>query len=148
MSEPTQEQPEVTPTVTTAPAGSRWSRIPDHLGRARTSTVVLGVLFVALFTLYLYIRPDTPGATAATTGDQTSVSTPAPAPETSAAPTTEEPTTSGTTPEESTPTEEPTTTAAPTDTTTQAPATTRSTVTPTPTGTTAVPTPTLASPTG
>jgi hypothetical protein len=132
MSEPTQEQPEVTPTVTTAPAGSSWSRIPDHLGRARTSTVVLGVLFVALFTLYLYIRPDTPGATAATTGDQTSVSTPAPAPETSAAPTTEEPTT----------------TAAPTDTTTQAPATTRSTVTPTPTGTTAVPTPTLASPTG
>jgi hypothetical protein len=59
MTEPTREQPSVTPTVTTAPARSRWhmSRIPPHLGPARTSTVVLAALFLAIGTLYLNIRP-------------------------------------------------------------------------------------------
>ena len=65
--EPTPDRVQ-TPTVSTAPAGGenppagpRWwhrSALPDHLGRARTSTVVLSVLFVADFALYLTVRPD------------------------------------------------------------------------------------------
>ncbi len=66
-----------TPTVSTAPTSGetppvepRWwhrSALPDHLGRARTSTVVLSVLFVAVFALYLNVRPDvrTPGTSPA-----------------------------------------------------------------------------------
>ena len=104
MSDPTQEQPAVTPTVSTDPARSRWhvSRIPAHLGRARTSTVVLAVLFLAIGTLYLNIRPATTGtATAGTTGNRAPASTSAPAREptatTTPAPetTTEQPTTTG-----------------------------------------------------
>jgi len=34
--------------------------VPHHLGRARTSTVVLALLFVGLYTLYLYVRPPDP----------------------------------------------------------------------------------------
>lgn len=61
------------PTVRSAPAagnsmspdvapGSRWwSAVPRHLGRARTSTVVLGLLFVGVFALYLNVRPPDPG---------------------------------------------------------------------------------------
>src|SRR3712207_8438700 len=56
--QPTGEQP----TVTTAPATRRsglWQgRIPAHLGRARTSTVVIGCLFVLLFALHVMVRPD------------------------------------------------------------------------------------------
>jgi hypothetical protein len=65
MSEPTAEQPSVAPTVSTAPAHSRWrvSKLPSHLGRARTSTLVLVVLFLAIGALYLNIRPPTPGTT-------------------------------------------------------------------------------------
>ncbi|MDP9461262.1 MAG: hypothetical protein M3Q22_13780, partial [Actinomycetota bacterium] len=59
MSEPTQEQPQVTATVSPAPPPkSRWDAIPHHLGRARTSTVVLSVLFLAIGALWLNIRPD------------------------------------------------------------------------------------------
>jgi hypothetical protein len=71
MSEPTAEQPAVSPSVSTDPARSRWhfSRIPSHLGRARTSTVVLAILFLAIGTLYLNIRPETPvTATTSNTG--------------------------------------------------------------------------------
>jgi cytoskeletal protein RodZ len=143
MTEPTREQPEVTPAVTTAPAGSGWSRIPDHLGRARTSTVVLSLLFVAIFALYLNIRPDPPVVTPAGTGTPAQVSTPAPAPETSASPTSVAP--ESTTEESTTPsTEEPTTSAVPTDTSTSTP----TTAAPTPTGTTPVPAPTVTSPAG
>jgi hypothetical protein len=56
------------PTVSTAPSGGaaearhtswwHWDALPHHLGRARTSTVILAVLFLAVFTLYLYVRPD------------------------------------------------------------------------------------------
>lgn len=59
------------PSVSTAPSGGgtapatapatgrwRWSALPDHLGRAQTSTVILSVLFVAVFALYLSVRPD------------------------------------------------------------------------------------------
>ncbi len=47
--------------TTSAPPASRWwhwHALPDHLGRARTSTVILSVLFLAVFTLYLNVRPD------------------------------------------------------------------------------------------
>jgi hypothetical protein len=157
VSEPTQEQPEVTPAVTTQPAGSGWSRIPDHLGRARTSTVVLTVLFVAVFVLYLYIRPETPGTVpAGTTSNPAPVSTTAPAPKTSATSTSVAPETtqsestqSESTQSESTarstPTAGPTTSAVPTRTTPSAPETTTA---PTPTGATSLPTPTGSTPTG
>jgi len=109
---PTTEQPEVAPTVTTAPARAGWQRIPDHLGPARTSTVILGVLFLAIFALYLNIRPETPGAAGTgTTGTVTDTPVPSTtveptAPSTTVTPTTreEEPTTT----EESTTSSEPT----------------------------------------
>ncbi len=57
-----------TPTVSTAPTSGtaeprhtswwHWDALPHHLGRARTSTVILSVLFVGIFTLYLNVRPD------------------------------------------------------------------------------------------
>ena len=59
MTEPTQEQPQVTATVSpAAPPKSRWDAIPHHLGRARTSTVILSVLFLGIGALWLNIRPD------------------------------------------------------------------------------------------
>lgn len=137
MTEPTQEQPAAGPTVSTAPARSRWrkSRIPAHLGRARTSTVVLSVLFLAIGTLYLNIRPDTTGA--ATTGTSNEVpaqvTDPVPVPTTT---TTPEPTV-----EEPTPTVETTTPGLPTGLSTSE-ETTGSTP-PAPTGT--APEPTLPS---
>ncbi|SEK94020.1 serine/threonine protein kinase [Blastococcus sp. DSM 46786] len=66
------------PTVSTAPAAAPgspadsaspaprhgwWAAIPRRLGRARTSTVVLAVLFVAVFALWLNVKPPAPGAT-------------------------------------------------------------------------------------
>jgi cytoskeletal protein RodZ len=142
MSEPTAEQPVVTPEVTTAPAGGRWSRIPHQLGRARTSTLVLGVLFLAIFALYLNIRPETTGTATTDTGNTAPVQAPASTSE-SATPTTTAP---ETTQEQPTTTEEPTTTSAPTETS-EPEGTTESTA-PTPAGTSTVPTPTLTSPAG
>jgi cytoskeletal protein RodZ len=147
MSEPTQEQPAVTPTVSTAPERSRWhvSRIPGHLGRARTSTVVLAVLFLAIGTLYLNIRPETTGTATTETGNQVPASTTAPAPEPTAT-TTPAP---ETTTEQSTTTAESTTTGGSTDTTTPE-GTTESTL-PTPTATTtppALPSATVSPPPG
>jgi outer membrane biosynthesis protein TonB len=136
----TVEQPVVeAPSVSTAPPPSRphrwWSSIPSHLGRARTSTVVMAALFLAIGALYLNVRPDpvAPGNTGTTVQTPTTprTTTPAPtttAPETTApAPTTEElptptedlPTTTTTTepPVETTePTPEPTPTEEPTGT--------------------------------
>lgn len=72
MSTPDRDRTTTTPagpTVSTAPAGADsttpdvapgspwWSHVPRHLGRARTSTLVLGVLFVAVFVLWLNVRP-------------------------------------------------------------------------------------------
>jgi cytoskeletal protein RodZ len=142
MSEPTAEQPVVTPEVTTAPAGGRWSRIPHHLGRARTSTLVLGVLFLAIFALYLNIRPETTGTATTDTGNTAPVQAPASTSE-SATPTTTAP---ETTQEQPTTTAEPTTSSAPTETS-EPEGTTESTA-PTPAGTSTVPTPTLTSPAG
>ncbi|MCW2698225.1 MAG: putative polymerase sigma factor [Modestobacter sp.] len=52
----TADQP--APTTDAPPPVSFWrQKVPAHIGRARTSTIVLGVLFVALFALYLGIRP-------------------------------------------------------------------------------------------
>lgn len=66
---PTPEQV-ATPTISTAPSGGtaearhtswwHWDALPHHLGRARTSTVILSLLFLAIFTLYLNVRPDAP----------------------------------------------------------------------------------------
>ena len=136
----TEERPAVTPEVTTAPAGSAWSRIPDHLGRARTSTVILSVLFLAIGTLYLNIRPDTTGAATTGTSNEAPVQTTTPLPTTTTT-TTPEPTV-----EEPTPTEEPTTTSAPTATT--APEATTGSSAPTQTGTSTLPTPTITTPAG
>ena len=110
MSEPTREQPAVTPEVSTR---SPWhvSRIPAHLGRARTSTVVLAVLFLAIFALYLYIRPDTTGA--ATAGTGTSVPAGPTAPASRPAPTTTP--APETTQDRPTPTDQPTTTGSATE---------------------------------
>lgn len=71
MSTPGNEPPAeqvATPSVSTAPTSGtaeaphtswwHWDALPHHLGRARTSTVILSVLFLAIFTLYLNVRPD------------------------------------------------------------------------------------------
>jgi cytoskeletal protein RodZ len=125
MTEPekrTAEQSVVEPSVSTAPARDGWrSRIPAHLGRARTSTVVLSVLFLAIFALYLNIRPETTGTVATTTSDTGTVqpvpTTTTPAPETTAEPTPTPTTTTPRTTSEPTTSAEPTTTEGPTETT-------------------------------
>src|SRR6476661_4077377 len=104
MSEPTREQPAV-PVESTPRSPWHVSRIPGHLGRARTSTVVLGVLFLAIFALYLYVKPDTTAAVTGGTGTQVPASPTAPAPRTTAPTTTPVPTR-----DQPTPTSEPTTT--------------------------------------
>lgn len=110
--EPTREQPG--PQLSTAPATGRrriWPsrRVPGHIGRARTSTVVLAVLFVAFFALWIGVRPVTTSSTVVPATTDTSVIAPVPAPATTAEPTTSSaPTTS----------ESPTTTSRSTTTTT------------------------------
>ena len=102
----TAERPVVeTPSVSTAPPPSRplgrWSAIPSHLGRARTSTAVMAVLFLAIGALYFNVRPDperpgTAGSTVETTEPArttappatTAPGTTAPLPTTEEAPTT------------------------------------------------------------
>ena len=53
-----------------------WKRLPHHLGRARTSTVILSVLFLAIFTLYLNVRPDDPGTRTTPAGGGSDVEAP------------------------------------------------------------------------
>ena len=145
--DPTREQPVVEPTVSTEPAPGRprgwWSAIPRHLGRARTSTVIIALLFLAIGTLYLYVKPDP--VASAPAGDTGEVTEPAPTtpvdptttPPTSTQPaptTTVDPTTAPSTPE--VPTTEstvPTTESVPPPTTETAPVPTVPT-TETPTG--------------
>jgi len=127
--EPTAEQPAVAPTVSTDPQPGPWhiSRIPSHLGRARTSTLVLGFLFLAIGALWLNIRPEEPSPLTTPASNTGTEQQPIPvvptttAPETTAEPTTEapEPTTAPTTSDEPTATRSPTgtTTAEPTGTT-------------------------------
>ncbi|WP_448615155.1 hypothetical protein [Modestobacter sp. URMC 112] len=54
-----------------APASFWRQRVPARIGRARTSTVVLGVLFVVLATLYVLVRPDVEYTTVTTETGQT-----------------------------------------------------------------------------
>jgi len=140
------------PSVSTAPAQGpargRFSRIPSHLGRARTSTVVLAVLFVAIFALYLQIKPAEPGTASTSTDTGTEQPAPAPAPTTTAPETPVEPTTSApettsvpTTEAEPTTSEEPTDTSVPAETSQSPQPTTAA-------PTTRAPAPTTASPTG
>jgi len=110
MSEPTREQPPVPPEPTTTRSPWHVSRIPAHLGRARTSTVVLGILFLAIFALYLQVKPNTTAAVTSGTGNQVPASPVAPAPRTTAPTTTPEPTQ-----EQPTPTGAPTTTSSATE---------------------------------
>jgi hypothetical protein len=133
------------PSVSTAPAHSRWRNLPSHLGRARTSTLVLGFLFLAIGALYLNVRP--PPTVTAPAGGGSSVEQPV-EPTATVVPTTTtpaEPTT--TTPAEPTSTEptsaEPTSTE-PTEPSTPSRTTSRS---PTPTGS-PEPVPTTSAPTG
>jgi cytoskeletal protein RodZ len=91
------EPPRELSVSTAPPAAPRrwWSAVPHHLGRARTSTVVLVLLFVGLYTLYLYVRPPEPAGTVPATDStvQTPVA-PAPVlPTETAEPTTTAPTT-------------------------------------------------------
>ena len=128
--EPPQDQPAAGPTISTAPPRARWQwgSIPSHVGPARTSTVILAVLFLAIGVLYLNVRPETTGTTSR--GSGTGVESPAPQ-RTTVAPTTAVPAT--TTPVPTTATEEPTTeptatseptTTVPEETTTAVPTTT------------------------
>ncbi len=89
MTGPTAEQPQVTATVSPAvPPRSRWGAIPHHLGRARTSTVVLSVLFLGIGTLWLNVRP-TENQPAGTAGVEQPVAPVNPVVPTTPAPTTE-----------------------------------------------------------
>jgi cytoskeletal protein RodZ len=99
MSERAGERPDEQPKVTTEPARSGWSALPRHLGRARTSTVILSVLFLAIGALYLNVRPYQPPPP----GEGSSVQQPAVPTTATPPPPTEAPTT--TVPEESEPTE-------------------------------------------
>ncbi|KGH46630.1 hypothetical protein IN07_11550 [Modestobacter caceresii] len=58
------------PSAVAAPATRRsptWhQRVPSHIGRARTSTVVLGGLFVVLFVLNLFLPSQDSGTTPVT----------------------------------------------------------------------------------
>jgi outer membrane biosynthesis protein TonB len=134
-----------TPSVSTAPPPSRphrwWSSIPSHLGKARTSTVIMSTLFLALGALYLNVRPD-PVQPAGTTGS--TVETTAPA-RTTAPPATTAPETTAsvpTTTEAPTTTEElPTTTEPPVETTEPTEPTPEPTLSDEPTETTVGPTP-------
>ena len=145
MTTPREEQPQTevpaTPTVTTAPPRARWrfANVPSRLGRARTSTVVLAVLFVAFFVLWIYVRPE---AVATPAGEPGPVAPASSATSEAPATTTEAPTTTAPseTTESSTPTDE-TTTA---ETTTPGPSSSTSPRSPTSVG---VPTPTEPAPT-
>jgi hypothetical protein len=77
--QPAGQRPAV-PTVSTAPPRSRWrfSSVPAHVGPARTSTVVLAVVFVLLLALHGYLQSSSDsGYTTVTTntGQQVRVKT-------------------------------------------------------------------------
>ena len=129
MTDPTAEQPQVTATVSPpVPARSRWGALPRHLGRARTSTVVLSLLFLAIGALWINIRPTETGP-AGTTGVDQPVAPVNPLVPTEPAPTTTEPVPT-TEPEPTTASEVPTTSSSTVPTPTEP--TTRFTTTTTP----------------
>ncbi|WP_236833564.1 hypothetical protein, partial [Blastococcus sp. MG754427] len=103
-----------------APRHGWWAAIPRRLGRARTSTVVLAVLFVAVFALWLNVKPPAPGATPP--AEDTAVTEPtAPTGPTETGPTETGPTEPGEPTEEPGPTTTPVPTTRPTSPTTSAP---------------------------
>jgi hypothetical protein len=149
--DPTREQPAVQPTVSTEPAPGTphrwWSAIPRHLGRARTSTIVLVLLFLATGVLYLYVKPEETAASTPTGGDPavnqpatTTGGTTAPAPTTAPPPTTSVPVEPST--QETTTTSAPEETTVPEETTETVPPSTTETVPPVPSA------PTSGTPTG
>ncbi len=138
----TARQPPPPPAAPAPPAHFWRQRVPAHIGRARTSTLVLGLLFVVFAALYVLVRPaPVEYTTVETTSGQTvrvpvseldpTTEPPSPAPPTSEAPTPTE-TSAPESPEETTaPTSTPTVTedeetGEPT-TSSRAPTTTRST---------------------
>ncbi|MBB3677625.1 hypothetical protein [Modestobacter versicolor] len=67
------------PAVSTAPATRRtgiWQHVPARIGRARTSTVVIGCLFVLLFALNAALPRDEGQTTTVTTSDGRTVEVP------------------------------------------------------------------------
>jgi hypothetical protein len=141
-------QPAPAPTVSTVPPASR-RRIPAHLGPARTSTVILAVLWLALGALYLNVRPESPETASRSSTVQTTdparTATAPPAPTTAPATTTTATTTGTATTTAETTTAE-TTTSTPAITGTSEPTASEPTTTPPPT--TAVPLPPTTTPTG
>ncbi|TKJ34070.1 hypothetical protein [Blastococcus sp. CCUG 61487] len=109
-----------------------WGKLPDHLGRARTSTVILVVLFLAIGLLYLNVRPEEQGGGSRPTGGTSDVEAPVqpsePTPTETPTETSTEPTPTddpdGTTTEAPTTTSPPSTTTSPSEPTTEAPTTT------------------------
>jgi hypothetical protein len=137
--------------VSTAPPPAPrrwWSAVPHHLGRARTSTVVLALLFVGVYTLYIHVRPPDAAVVPAQESTVQTPATTAPAePAGTAEPTTTAPTTPTTADPTSTPpagttgeeapagSGEPAPTTAGDEPTTQAPPTATPTATAVPTAT-------------
>ena len=109
----TAQQPPPTIGAPAPPAHFWRQRVPAHIGRARTSTLVLGLLFVVFATLYVVVRPaPVEYTTVETTSGQRvrvpvtelgpTTEPPAPAPPTSEAPTTPPETSAPESPEETT----------------------------------------------
>ena len=79
---PTTVLPQVTveqPTVVTAPAtrfARMWRHIPSRVGRARTSTLVIGCLFVLLMAVNAALPRDAGGTVPVTTSDGRTVQVP------------------------------------------------------------------------
>lgn len=124
---PAEPAREVAVSTAPPPAPRRWwTAVPHHLGRARTSTVVLALLFVALYTLYLFVRPPDapPPATPVSTVQPPATTAPVlptePEPTATAEPTTTAPAPGTTAPGTATPSAPGTSEPAPT---TEAPAT-------------------------
>jgi cytoskeletal protein RodZ len=97
----TEQQPG--PTVSTAPADGassatasprdplRSPRLPPHIGRLRTSTVLLTVAFLSIGLLYLFVKPPpepVPGAGTSNTSNTSDTTPTSTAPRTTAATTT------------------------------------------------------------
>jgi hypothetical protein len=80
--QPTSVLPQQTaeqPAVTTAPATRRariWSHVPARVGRARTSTLVIGCLFVLLMVLNAALPRPESGTTTITTSDGRTIEIP------------------------------------------------------------------------
>lgn len=100
MTEQPEERATDRPEVVTAPAEPRRRSVPAHLGPARTSTVVLSVLFLAIGFLYLNVRPEPVPTTQ--TGGGSDVEQPAVPTTTAVPPTTTTPPTTTAPPEPTT----------------------------------------------